>query len=64
MILLLHSFSLVRLVVGICAEMDETSFALIQSCFAADGICAEMDVTSFAFIQFCFAAGRDLRRDG
>ena len=33
--LLLNSFSLVALLVGICVEMDETSFEFIQSCSAA-----------------------------
>ena len=35
MTLLLNSFSLVPLLVGICAEMDETSFEIVQSCSAA-----------------------------
>ena len=35
MTLLLNSFSLVPLLVGICAKMDDTSFDFIQSCFAA-----------------------------
>ena len=35
MILLLNSFSLVLLLVGICAEMDDTSFEFIRSCSAA-----------------------------
>ena len=34
MTLLLNSFSLVPLLVGICAEMDDTSFELVQSCSA------------------------------
>ena len=33
--LLLNSFSLVPLLVGICAEMDRTSFDFFQSCSAA-----------------------------
>ena len=35
MILLLNSFSLVPLLVGICAEMDEISFVLIELVAAA-----------------------------
>ena len=35
MTLLLNSFSLVLLLVGICAEMDDTSFEFVQSCSAA-----------------------------
>ena len=34
MTLLPNSFSLVLLLVGICAEMDDTSFEFVQSCFA------------------------------
>ena len=33
--LLLNSFSLVLLLVGICAEMDDTSFEFVERCFAA-----------------------------
>ena len=33
--LLLNSFSLVPLLVGICAEMDDTSFEFVQFCSAA-----------------------------
>ena len=35
MTLLLNSVSLLLLLVGICAEMDDTSFEFIQYCFAA-----------------------------
>ena len=35
MILLSNSFSLVPLLVGICAEMDSTSCEFVQSCFVA-----------------------------
>ena len=35
MTLLLNSLSLVSLLVGICAEMDDTSFEFDQSCSAA-----------------------------
>ena len=35
MTLLLNSFSLVPLLVGICAEMDDTSFEFVHSCSAA-----------------------------
>ena len=34
MTLLLNSFSLVLMLVGISAEMDETCFELVQSCSA------------------------------
>ena len=33
--LLLNSFSLVPLLVGVCAEMDDTSFPFIEFCSAA-----------------------------
>ena len=32
---LLNSFSLLLLLVGICAEMDDTSFEFVHSCSAA-----------------------------
>ena len=35
MTILLNSFSLVPLLVGICAEMDDNSFEFVQSCSAA-----------------------------
>ena len=35
MTLLLNPFSFVPLLVRICAEMDDTSFVLVQSCSAA-----------------------------
>ena len=54
---------LLALVVGICAEMNETSFEFIKFFSAAVRDCAEMDETSFEFIQLCSAAGQDLRRD-
>ena len=40
MTLLLNSFSLVALLVGICAEMDDPSFGVIQFCSVLIGICA------------------------
>ena len=48
--LLLKSFSLVLLLVGICAEMDDSSFEFVQSVPLLVGVCVEMDETSFEFI--------------
>ena len=61
--LLLNSISFVPLLVGICAEMDDTSFVFIQFCSAAVQDLRQMDDTSFKFVQYSSAAGRNLRRD-
>ena len=62
--LLLNSFSLVLLLVGIAPRwmrLLSNSFSLVSLLV---GICAEMDDTSFEFVQSSSAAGWDLRRDG
>ena len=54
--LLLQSFNVVSLVVGICVEMDETSFDSFSLVPLLVGICVKMDETSFEFIESCAAA--------